>query len=103
MRVLRSPRVQAWSALPARLATLERRKGRLAMGLDADIVVWSPEEEADTSGGALQHRHPTTPYANAALRGRVLATFVRGSQVYDAERGVAPAACGRSVLGPTKR
>jgi allantoinase len=90
---------RAWSAFPAGLAGLARRKGALAAGMDADIVVWAPEGDADTSLPAAQHRHDaTSPYVGAALKGRVLATFVRGSQVFDAARGVAPAACGRGGL-----
>ena len=79
------------------MATLGRRKGRLSGGFDADMVVWRPEQAADTSAAALQHRHKVTPYADMALQGRVLATFVRGSQVFAEGRGVAPAACGRRV------
>ena len=38
--------------------------------------------------GALQHRHPVTPYAGGVFSGAVLATYVRGKQVY--ERGTFP-------------
>lgn len=89
---------QLWSRFPATLAGLSRRKGALAPGLDADLVVWAPDEAADTSPAALQHRHKgTTPYRDVKLKGKVLATYVRGSLVFSAEAGVAPAACGRTV------
>lgn len=97
---------QAWSAKPARMAGLGKRKGQLASGFDADIVVWSPEAAADTSPAALQHKHKVTPYAGEPLLGRVLATFVRGQQVFaDGKGGVAGEACGRSTLyaAPPKR
>lgn len=92
------PNTQAWSAAPAQLAGLDATKGRLAPGYDADLVVWSPEQEADTSPEALQHRHKVTPYAGMRMQGRVLATFVGGSQVFGEAEGVAPAACGQTIL-----
>lgn len=94
--------VQAWSAAPAQLAGLSKRKGKLAAGWDADLVVWRPEELADTSPEALQHRHKVSPYASMQLRGRVLATFVRGSQVFGEAAGVAAQACGRTILAPAR-
>jgi len=87
-----------WSQFPAALAGLKRKKGCLAQGCDADIVAWAPDEDADTSVSALQHRHKLTPYADKKLKGRVLATFVRGSQVYDVDKGMAQETCGRAVL-----
>ena len=90
--------LQAWSALPARLANLDKRKGKLSSGYDADIVVWSPELLADTSPAALQHRHKVSPYADMQLRGRVLATFVAGSQVFGEQQGLSAQACGRRIL-----
>jgi allantoinase len=87
-----------WSTVPATLAGLQQHKGRLVPGYDADIVVWSTEQEADTSPEALQHRHKLTPYAGMRMQGRVLATFVRGSQVFGEQQGVAPQACGSTIL-----
>lgn len=86
--------VQAWSVAPAALAGLGGRKGALLPGRDADLVVWDPEAAADTSPEALHHRHKVTPYSGLLLKGRVLATFVRGSQVFGEQHGVAAQACG---------
>lgn len=64
-------------------------------------MVWDPEQLADTSPAALQHRHKVSPYAERALRGRVLATFVRGSQVFSQQEGggvAAGQACGAQLL-----
>jgi allantoinase len=68
---------------PARLAGLEKWKGAIAVGYDADIVVWNPEKRFTVRPGMLQHRHKLTPYANRALRGIVQATFLRGELIYD--------------------
>lgn len=80
------------SAAPADLAGLSRRKGRLARGCDADVVVWNPEEEFEVDAGRLYHRHPVTPYDGQRLAGRVEMTFLRGIRIYDrGSFGSAPA------------
>ncbi len=60
-RGLQLAQVVAWmSAAPARLAGLSR-KGAIAVGRDADLVAFAPEERWRV--GELLHRNPVTPYA----------------------------------------
>lgn len=70
-------------AAPARLAGLEGRKGCIAPGCDADLVVWQPEAEFTVDPARLHHRHPVTPYAGATLPGVVHATYLRGRRIFD--------------------
>ena len=74
------------SEAPARLAGLADRKGRIAPGYDADLVVWDPDAAWTVEPDRLQQRHKLTPYAGRKLRGRVQTTFVRGTAVWDAGR-----------------
>ena len=67
---------------PARLVGLADRKGRIAVGCDADLCVWNHEEEWTVVGEQLQHRHKLTPYEGERLRGRVKRTYVRGQLAY---------------------
>ena len=77
-------RVSEWmSAAPARLAGLDRTKGRIAPGFDADLVVWDPDHEWVVDPSRLYHRHAVTPYAGSHLRGRVVRTFLRGQEIFD--------------------
>jgi allantoinase len=71
------------SERPAALAGLGRRKGRIAVGYDADLIVWDPDAEFTVDASRLQHRHKITPYAGRRLRGRVRTTLVRGERVWD--------------------
>lgn len=80
---------------PAKVANLQHRKGRIVVGMDADLVVWSPESPADTSVEANLHRHKVSPYTDTQLWGEVLMTIVNGHLVYTKERGVYPQPCSR--------
>ena len=81
---------------PARLAGLGHRKGAIAAGHDADLVVWDPEATFQVDAQQLQHRHKLTPYAGRELLGIVEATFLRGQPIY--EKGAFCAAPAGHVL-----
>jgi len=70
------------SAAPARLAGLQNKKGALAAGYDADIVVWEPEARFVVEPAELLHRHKLTPYTGRELFGRVSATYVGGRLIF---------------------
>lgn len=64
-----------WMAgAPAHLAGLDDRKGSIALGKDADYVVFDPEGATTVRAVDLHHRHPSTPYEGMRLRGRVVET-----------------------------
>jgi allantoinase len=70
------------SGAPARLAGLER-KGAIAVGKDADLVVWGPDAEFAVEGRRLEHRHKLTPYDGQELFGAVRTTYLRGQKVFE--------------------
>lgn len=72
------------SAAPAEFAGLGGKKGRLAQGFDADLLVFGPEEELRVEPEQLFFRHKVSPYLGQRLRGCVHSTVLRGSCVYDA-------------------
>lgn len=76
---------QWMSTAPARLAGLNRRKGAIAPGMDADLVVLDRDAEFLVEPGRLFHRHKLTPYVGSVLPGVVEQTWLRGMKVY--ERG----------------
>jgi allantoinase len=79
-------RLGTWlAAAPARLAGLAGKKGVLATGADADIVVFDPDAVWTVSPERLHFRHKLSPYLGAKLQGRVLETFLRGERVFGAD------------------
>jgi allantoinase len=81
--------VAEWMASrTAQLAGLSR-KGRIALGYDADLCLFAPDEAQVVSAAALEHRHPVTPYDGMALAGVVRETWLRGSKI-DLSGGAPP-------------
>ncbi len=70
------------STQPAKLAGLDKRKGKLAAGFDADIIIWDPEAEFTVVPDIIQHRHKLTPYSGMQLYGKIEATYVVGNCVF---------------------
>ncbi len=69
---------------PARLVGLGHRKGAIAAGRDADLVLLDPDAASTVEPASLYHRHPVTPYAGRVLHGVVRATYLRGQLAWDA-------------------
>ena len=79
--------VARWmSEEPARLAGLSRRAGALEPGRDASFVVFDPEAEWTVRPEDLPTRHAISPYVGEGLRGRVLATYLRGERIWNGNR-----------------
>lgn len=68
---------------PAHLAGIENRKGSIAVGCDADFVIWDPDARFTVEPERLHHRHKVTPYAGRELCGTTVTTFLSGRPVYD--------------------
>jgi allantoinase len=68
---------------PAGLVGLNDRKGAIAAGFDADLVIWNPQASFTVEPSVIHHRHKLTPYQGQTLRGVVRATYLRGERIYD--------------------
>lgn len=62
----------------ARLFGLAGRKGTLAPGADADLVLWDPDAEHTITNGALHHAIDHTPWEGRAVKGRAHTTIRAG-------------------------
>ena len=71
-------RVLGWmSRGPADLVGLSR-KGRIAVGADADLVAFAPDATFTVHADELLHKNPVSAYDGRELRGVVRRTWVRG-------------------------
>jgi allantoinase len=68
---------------PAKLAGLHHRKGKIAKGYDADLLVLNPESIFTVSEIGTHHKHKVSPYNGLELKGIVEQTYLNGKQVYD--------------------
>lgn len=75
------PQVMQWmAARPAELAGLVR-KGRIALGCDADFAIFEPESAYVVDVHQLHHKNAVSPYDGRALAGVVTGTWLRGTTV----------------------
>ncbi len=73
--------VVGWmSTRPARVAGV-RGKGALAVGYDADLCVFAPDEAWVVDAAALHHRNPVTAYQQRTVSGSVRSTWLRGRPI----------------------
>ena len=74
-------RVVEWMATKPADRLRLRSKGRIAIGYDADLAVFAPDQAFVVDAKTLHHRNPLTPYQGKALSGVVRQTYLRGTKV----------------------
>ncbi|HEV8635299.1 MAG TPA: dihydropyrimidinase [Chloroflexota bacterium] len=80
--------VELVSTGPARIFGLYPRKGTIAVGGDADLVVWNPEAEATITNASLHHNVDYTLYEGKQVRGLPETVTLRGQVIVDRRRYV---------------
>lgn len=75
--------VEASSTTPAKILGVHPKKGEIAVGSDADLVVINLDEEWTIRGEELHGKTRWTPYEGRRVKGRVLMTLLRGNLTYD--------------------
>ncbi|MCB1714473.1 MAG: dihydropyrimidinase [Candidatus Competibacteraceae bacterium] len=83
---------------PAKMYGLYPRKGTIAIGSDADLVIWDPNQLQTIRNTQLHHNVDYTPYEGIEVRGWPVVTVSRGVIVQRA--GELVAAAGRGQFLP---
>ncbi|HWP67930.1 MAG TPA: dihydropyrimidinase [Rectinemataceae bacterium] len=80
--------VEVTSTNPAKYLGLYPRKGEIAAGSDADLVLIETESRSVFSKSTMLQRNDYSPYEGLARSGSIRVTLIRGEMVYEAGRGV---------------
>jgi dihydropyrimidinase len=78
--------VQLTSTAPAKLFGLFPRKGTIAVGSDADIVLFDPNEQWTISAASHHSRVDYTLFEGRVVTGRVKKVFLRGGLIVDGDK-----------------
>ena len=70
---------------PAKLFGLYPRKGTIAVGSDADLVLWDSNKEVTITNSLMHHNADYTPYEGVRVTGWPVTTISRGTVIW--ERG----------------
>ncbi|RIV21966.1 dihydropyrimidinase [Alicyclobacillaceae bacterium I2511] len=81
----------------AKLFGLFPRKGTIAIGSDADIVIWDPTVERTLSAATHHMNVDNNIFEGMTVRGKAEKVFVRGKMVIDGEKFVGTAGYGHFV------
>lgn len=75
--------IEKMSVNPAKILGIPA--GTLAVGANADIVLFDPERSWTVDPDALHGKSKNTPFKGMTLKGRVVATIFHGRKVFDLE------------------
>jgi dihydropyrimidinase len=73
--------VEVMSTNPAKIFNLFPRKGIIAVGSDADLIIYNPNSETRISAGKLHSNTDHTIYEGLDVKGQVVKTILRGAVV----------------------
>jgi allantoinase len=88
--------VSKWmSQNTARFLKLDKTKGKLSPGYDADIIVFDPDKRFRIEPSLIMHKHKVTPYDGKIVFGKVERTYLRGHKIFDTDNGLNTSPKGR--------
>ncbi len=75
--------VEITSTAPAKIYGMFPRKGTIAPGSDADVIVWDPEHEHELNHSTLHMRVDYSPYEGKKVKGKATHVLSRGELVIE--------------------
>ncbi len=85
------------STMPAKLFGLYPKKGAIAVGSDADLVLWDPTRVRTLTNAMMQHGSDYTPFEGMKVTGAPVAVYLRGLKALDDDCVVANPGAGQFV------
>ncbi|MDE3193383.1 MAG: dihydropyrimidinase [Chloroflexota bacterium] len=82
---------------PAKIMGMFPKKGTIAVGSDADIVVWDPKATQTLSAKTHHMRVDYNPYEGKKVKGKVVTVLSRGEVIVDKDKLVGKKGRGRFV------
>jgi dihydropyrimidinase len=83
--------VEVTATAPAKIYNLHPRKGSIAIGADADLVIWDPKRRVTLNDRIVHDRARYTPYAGRTVTGWPATVIRRGEAIIrDGELGARP-------------
>jgi dihydropyrimidinase len=73
--------VEVTATAPAKIYNLHPRKGSIAIGADADIVLWDPKRQVTLTDAMMHDRAGYTPYAGRTITGWPVTVMRRGEVI----------------------
>ena len=70
------------STMPAKLFGLYPKKGTIAVGSDADLVLWDASKIRTISNPMMQHGSDYTPFEGMKITGAPIAVYLRGMRAF---------------------
>jgi dihydropyrimidinase len=89
--------VEVTATTPAKLMGMFPRKGTIAVGSDADIVIWDPRTTSTISAKTHHMRVDYSPYEGRKVKGKAAVVFSRGEVIVEKDKFVGRKGRGRFV------
>jgi dihydropyrimidinase len=94
--------VELTSTSPAKIFGLFPKKGAIAPGSDADIVVFDPNRKVTLSAKTLHQRVDYTPYEGRVVQGAAVTVISRGEVIVEGGRFVGKVGRGNFLRRKTR-
>ncbi|GAC1456592.1 MAG: dihydropyrimidinase [Candidatus Limnocylindrales bacterium] len=89
--------IELCSTTPAKIMGLFPRKGTIAVGSDADIVIWDPKATQTLSAKTHHMRVDYNPYEGRKVKGKAVTVLSRGEVIVEKERFVGKKGRGKFI------
>ena len=89
--------VELTATNPAKIFGMYPRKGTVAVGSDADLVIWDPNATHQISARSMHMRTDYNLYEGWQVRGKPAKVFLRGKLLVDGERWLGAAGSGQFI------